>query len=99
MGAIMPGALAPTSRDFDWVLRMLVTYRASRQLLRTPAYFNCTYSHNIVEGNVLCYRNNERDLCFNGILDRLPTLWCRDEDRSGIRLQLLLGFPQIWKKW
>lgn len=97
MGAMMPGALAPTSRDFDWVCNMLVTCKSSAKAQDFGSI--ATNPQNIMQWNMLGNSNDERDLCLNGILNGFATMRRGNEHSSSIRFQLLFRLSQIRQEW
>lgn len=43
-------------------------------------------------------RHNQRYLSVNGILNRLRTVFCGNEDSCRIGLELFLGLSQVWQQ-
>lgn len=96
MGAMMPGALAPTSRDFDCVCKILDTCVVLVRSIR-DGLLQMTYSQDIMKRNVLGNGNNKRNLCLDGILNGFATMRRRDKHSSSIWLQLLFCFLEVWQ--
>lgn len=59
----------------------------------------CTYSHNIVDWDMLGDSNDERDFGFDCFFNGSCSLRCCDVDAGRVWLELLHGFPYGANDW
>ena len=52
-----------------------------------------------MERYVLSHCHDERNLCLDGFFNSLPGVLSGHEDSRGIRFELFLCSPQMWKDW
>jgi hypothetical protein len=86
---MIPGELAPTSLDLDWDFSIACIYTECQFTylggdFGLPRRRISAYPYHVMQRNMLCYSNDQRDLGLYSLLDSSRGLMCRDINTSRV---------------